>query len=93
MPEEKKTIKTSHNLILENRKQMTVSGVRDVDSFDESSVALYTDLVDLLISGIDLHINKLNIENGEVVIRGEVDSIEYRSNDAKKVGFFSRLVR
>lgn len=93
MQEEKKIVKTSHNVIMENRKQMTISGVRDVDSFDESSVALYTELGDLLISGADLHINKLNIENGEVVIKGEIEGLEYRSSDAKKVGFFSRLVK
>lgn len=93
MQEEKRPVKTSHNVIIENRKQMTVSGVRDVDSFDENSVALFTELGDMLVNGNDLHINKLNIENGEVVIVGDIDGIEYRSAENKKGGFFSRLVK
>lgn len=94
MIEEKKTVRVSNqNILLENRKNMSVSGVKDVDSFDENTVALFTELGSLLISGSDLHISRLNIENGEVMINGTVDSIVYRGDNGKKGGFLQRLIK
>ncbi len=95
MVEEKKSYhqSVSQNVILENRKSMSVSGVKDVDSFDENAVALFTELGNMLISGSDLHISRLNIENGEVIINGTIDSIVYRGDAAKKGSFLQRLMK
>ena len=95
MVEEKKNYHqvTSQNVILENRKNLSVSGVKDVDSFDENAVALFTELGNMLISGSDLHISRLNIENGEVIINGTIDSIVYRGDVAKKGSFLQRLMK
>ena len=46
-----------HNVILEGRKNLTISGVTDVDSFDERCISLYTQLGELVIKGRELHIN------------------------------------
>ena len=95
MVEEKKSYhqSMSQNVILENRKSLSVSGVKDVDSFDENAVALYTELGNMLISGSDLHISRLNIENGEVIVNGTIDSIVYRGDSAKKGSFLQRLMK
>lgn len=94
MIEEKKTVRVSNqNIMLENRKNMSVSGVKDVDSFDENTVALFTELGSLLITGSDLHISRLNIENGEVMINGTIDGIVYRGEGGKKGGFLQRLIK
>lgn len=53
MPEEKKP--QVHNLMMENREKLTVSGVIDVDSFCEDTIVLYTDMGTLTIKGSDLH--------------------------------------
>ena len=88
MVEEKKSYhqSVSQNVILENRKSMSVSGVKDVDSFDENAVALFTELGNMLISGSDLHISRLNIENGEVIIDPSVKNyfIEGYDDDVAK---------
>ena len=47
MAEEKKMMKIPHNVILEDRRVLTVSGVTDIDSFDEQTVILFTDLGEL----------------------------------------------
>ena len=60
MVDEKKVVKLPHNLILEDRRALSVSGVADIDSFDEQSVILFTDLGELTVKGFNLHINKLN---------------------------------
>jgi len=83
-----------HNLILESRKKLSISAVNDVDSFDEHSVCLRTQMGDLLIKGFDLHLNKLSIESEEIIVEGEIESICYQDERSdKKGGFFSRILR
>lgn len=84
-----------HNLILESRKKLTLSGIEDVDSFDEESIVLLTDTGTLSIGGDGLHINKLSVETGEVSIEGHVDSLIYSDGAVGKGkgGFLARLFR
>ncbi len=74
-----RTVKTDtvHNLIMENRKKLSVSGVEDVESFNEEEIVLHTDMGVLVIRGEALHINKLSVEIGEVIIEGSVSGVEY----------------
>ena len=92
--EEKPVIKKVHNIILENRKSLAVSGVSDVDSFDEQTVMLYTELGELTIHGSDLHLNQLNVETGDVSIEGNISSISYQDEPQRSQGgFMSKLFR
>lgn len=50
------------NILMENRERMSISGVLDVESFDEESVVVETEMGTLVIKGEDLHINKLSID-------------------------------
>lgn len=93
MAEEKKALKMPHTLILEDRKSLTVTGVSDVDSFDEQAVTAYTDLGELTIHGHGLHINKLSLETGELSLDGEIQSLSYTDNRQSGGGFFSKLFR
>ncbi|MBQ5319859.1 MAG: YabP/YqfC family sporulation protein [Oscillospiraceae bacterium] len=70
-----------HNIILEGRRKLSVSGVTDVDKFDESTVMLYTSMGELTVCGTDLHVNDLSVENGEMNIEGEIRSIVYGDPD------------
>ncbi len=85
-----------HNLILENKEKLSVSGVTDVDTFDESQIVLYTETDTLEISGADLHIQKLNVADGELMIEGEIDAIIYTGPEGrskKGKGFFGRMLK
>lgn len=93
MVDEKRTVKLPHSLILENRKSLTITGVSDVDSFDEQAVVAYTDLGELTIRGINLHINKLSLETGELTLDGKVSSMTYTENQSGNSGFLSKLFR
>ena len=87
-------IKRPQHLILENRKKLTVTGVTDIDSFDEKSVILFTDIGELVIEGRDLHINKLDVDTGELTMQGTVDSMEYRAQQVRPQGsVLTRLFR
>lgn len=71
------------NIVLENRKKLSLSGVRDVLSFDDQIIILDTELGVLTIKGKDLRINKLSIDTKEVKILGEVNSIMYSDKQEK----------
>ncbi len=81
-----------HTLCLHDRRSLSVSGVRDVDSFDEETVILYTDLGELTIKGVGLHINRLNIETGDVSLEGKIDTLSY-AEPRVKGGVFGKLFR
>jgi len=83
-----------HNVILEDRRMLTVSGVSDVDSFDEHSVTVFTDLGELVVRGNDLHINRLSVEVGELLLEGSITSLTYQDNAPRTPGgFFSKVFR
>ena len=82
-----------HNCILEDRKKLSVSGVNDVDSFDESVIVAKTDCGELTISGEKLHITKLSLDIGELAIEGSISSLAYTDIAEKSVGFFSKVFR
>ena len=96
MIEDKKVSKPKvQNLILENRERLNISGVIDVESFNDESVVVDTELGVLVIRGIDLHINKLNIDSSELGIEGEIVSCEYSDRDSRSKGggFFARMFK
>ncbi len=82
----------NHLLSVENRKQVMASGVLDVDRFDEKAVVVLTNMGVLTVEGEDLHINRLNVESGEIAIEGEIDRLQY-SDLKEKGGVFKGLFR
>lgn len=72
------------NLFLENRKKLTLSGVIEVISFDEQKIDLTTSLGNLTIKGEELKMNKLDVQNGDVIIAGDIASIVYNGKISKK---------
>lgn len=82
----------NHLLSIENRKQVMASGVLDVDRFDEKAVVVLTNMGVLTVEGEDLHINRLNVESGEIAIEGEIDRLQY-SDLKEKGGVFKGLFR
>ena len=77
--DERKTLNTSviQNLILENRQKLSVSGVADVLSFDDQVVIIETELGLLTVKGENLRINKLSIDTSEVIVEGDISSMNY----------------
>lgn len=89
--DEKKIIKP-HSLTWKGRKQGSITGVKDVLSFDEHSVILETEMGMLTIKGKDLHVDRLMLEQGEVELVGNVESMVYSGgNSLKKTNFMKRM--
>lgn len=66
-----------HNIIMENRKCLRISGVKDIDSFTESRIVLSTVMGELVIKGDDLHVISLEAESGDFSMTGCVSSLVY----------------
>ena len=85
---------TVHNIIIEGRKKISVSGVQDMECFDDGKVIVYTNMGVLLINGANFHMNKLSLETEEIIVEGDIDSIIYEDENAptkKKQGVIARL--
>lgn len=74
------------NIIMEDRSKISVSGVEDVDTFDESNFIAITTAGALVVKGADLHISKLNVDTGELVVEGEIDSCVFNNSYSGKAG-------
>ena len=92
--EERRREDMIHNVTLEERRNMTVSGVEDVDSFDEDKIVAYTTEGVMTVKGAGMRINRLNVEKGEMEIDGEIDSVEYaEGHKSEKGSFFGKIFR
>ena len=72
------------NITLENRKKMILTGVEEVISFDDEKILLNTKLGALTIKGLNLKMNKLDVQNGDLIIVGNISSIVYSGKELKK---------
>ena len=90
--EEKRQI-MQHKITMENREKLFLTGVEDVDSFDEAEIRVYTSEGQLAIKGEDLHISRLNVDEGELCVEGEIESLVYSNVENRSGGFFSKLFK
>ena len=82
-----------HHIMLEGRSSLSVTGVEEVESFDENSVVMSTVKGTLVVRGDNLHIEKLSLDGGDLRVEGFVDSLTYEDGGREKGGFLSRLLR
>lgn len=67
-----------HSLSLHQRQKLTVTGVTEVVSFEDSAVVLHTALGTLIVQGKDLQLKTLSLEGGEVAVDGTVSALTYQ---------------
>ena len=80
-----------HSILLEEREKLRVTGVSDVQSFDEEQVLLETGKGMLIVRGQGLHVEKLQLDAGETVVRGEISLLEYDDSVPPRGGVLRRL--
>ena len=78
-PEDRKRAPSRHSIQLDRRENVTVTGVIDVISFDEESVIAESEMGIIIIKGGNLHVKRINLESGELVISGEIDGLTYEN--------------
>ena len=85
-----------HDLSLTNRKELLVTGVKNIDSFDSEQFLIQTVLGFLHIKGSNLTLDKMDNENNELTIKGQIDSLSYVSNQKgkeSKGNIFKKLLK
>lgn len=92
MIEEKRINSTIQNILMENRQRLNISGVIEVVNFDEETICVNTELGLLTVKGQQLKVNKLNLDNTELLVEGQISSLIYSENYTK-TGFFQKLFK
>jgi sporulation protein YabP len=81
-----------HRVELAGRDRLVVSGVEDVERFDESGIVMATSAGILTVTGEGLHIGKLSLDGGELHVDGRIDSLAYEDPVMNRGGFLRRLL-
>lgn len=92
--DDSQAVNVMQNVILENRKKLTLTGIKDVLSFDDEIIVLESELGLLNIKGRDLKVNKISVETGDVIIEGTIRMFEYSDKDiVPKQSLVSRIFK
>lgn len=86
----------THSITLNERKNLMITGVKKIDSFDEEEFLLETNMGYIVIKGTGLEIVKLDTYQGNVSIKGKVNSLNYMENakkETKEDSFISKLFK
>jgi sporulation protein YabP len=86
MEDYNKKIKQSqnHSIYIQNRSEGTITGVEEVNEFDNNQISLNTSMGCVMIKGRDLKVKRLNLEKGEVDVTGNVDSFSYTTKKSNE---------
>ncbi|MED1206001.1 sporulation protein YabP [Heyndrickxia acidicola] len=84
-----------HDVIMRGRKLLDITGVKQVESFDNEEFLLETVMGFLSIRGQNLQVKNLDVDKGIVSIKGKVFDLVYldEQHGEKAKGFFSKLFR
>lgn len=80
-----------HRLEMRGRQRLTVSGVEDVERFDENCIVMSTCVGTMIVNGEDLHIGKLSLEGGELHVDGKIDAVMYEEDAPSRSSLLGRL--
>lgn len=95
MPEEKRTA-SKHSVTMDKKERVSITGVIDVLSFDEETVIADTEMGVIILKGGNLHVNRLNLDTGDLGVDGDIVSLTYEDSNiyAKgKTSFLGKLFR
>ena len=89
---EEKALENPHKLTLDGRNRLTMTGVTEVESFDENSIVMSTCKGTLVVRGSELHIEKLTLDGGDLRVEGLVESLTYEDEGRERGGLLARLM-
>ena len=82
-----------HNRTIEGRQRISMTGVIDVESFNEQEILVRSEAGMLTVFGQGLHISKLDLDAETLWVDGFVEGLEYHEQPQKQGGVFSKLFR
>ena len=97
MEETKRLDRKAHKVTIDERQRLTVTAVEDMDSFNENEVIFLTGAGMMTVTGEDLHVNRLNLDDGTIVIEGTIESLDYADHEELRMtgkrGIFGRVFK
>ena len=93
MDDKKNDIKSTHSVVINQRENIKISGIVDVESFDEGEIVLYTSEGGIVLLGEDFKINKLSVDTGELEIEGYLNEIKYTNSIQSGGNFWSKIFK
>ena len=93
--EKNSNLNVIHNLIIDNREKLNITGAMDVLSFDDRLILVETELGLLTVKGEKLRVNKLNLDSEEVIVDGIIQSLSYSNNELgkNKTSLFGKIFK
>ena len=84
-----------HRVVIDCREKLNVTGVKDVDSFNENEIIFITTCGAVTITGEDLHISRLNLEDGQLIVEGRIQSLDYSDHEEQRQsgGLFKKMFK
>ena len=85
-----------HDLTLSNRKELSLTGVKNIESFDCEEFLVETNLGFLHIKGTNLTLDKMDNENNEILIKGQINTLSYvnsQKGKESKGNIFKKLLK
>jgi sporulation protein YabP len=82
-----------HTLTIDGRSRANITGVTDVDSFNDAMIVLNTSVGAMTLIGSALHISRLNLEDGHLLVEGQIDALEYDERTRGGKGGLARLFK
>jgi len=79
----------NHTLSMENRQRAALTGIAEVLAFDENQVILRTDTGEIALAGENLHVTKLMLDEGQLVVEDKIDGVFYTQKKPRR-SFFGR---
>jgi len=93
--EPKRLPERPHRVVIDAREKLNVTGVMDVDSFNENEIIFVTTCGAVTVGGEDLHISRLNLEDGQLIVEGKIQSLDYSDHEEQRQngGFFKKMFK
>lgn len=84
----------NHTVSISNRELITITDIKEIDSFDEDEVRAALKEGAMIVKGRKLHLQLLDLNECKAVIAGKIDSVMYVKTKVKgEKGFFARLMK
>lgn len=93
---DKDNISLNHSVVINERKNINITGVKKIENFDNEEFLMETNMGYIVIKGEELEIIKLDTYQGNVIIKGKVNSLNYVDGSTKKnkeEGIFNKLFK
>jgi len=96
MADERKKYTGRHHISIDRRERVVITGVVEVISFDDETIVCETEMGALVLRGHNLHVNRLNLDEGELEVDGAIENLSYEDDMAlgrSKNSLLSRIFR